>query len=127
MARIRIHVLLVIALLLAAVGVALNTGGFLTGHSYQDSYVDADSVHAEMLPPDSHITGYILAEHPFSVYVVNSDSGYFEGVNGHNVMMSWENVTNVSLDFNTSNGTQYLVVKNGNVSQEIDVVVNAER
>ena len=53
--------------------------------------------------------------------MVVSKSGYFEDVNGDNVVLSWENVTGVDLDFNVPSGNYYLVIKNGNVSQEIEM------
>ena len=126
MPRKRTYILLIMATMLAGIGLVLSTGDILTERWYQDSYVAANGIHAELLPAESHITGRIQAEHPFSVYIVRSESGYFEGVNGHNVVMSWENVTSVSLDFNTSNGTHYLVVKNGNVSQVIKIIISAD-
>ncbi|ASJ08450.1 hypothetical protein A3L11_04065 [Thermococcus siculi] len=126
MAKVRIHAL-VILLLLVAAGAIIYTWRPLEGRSYQDSYTQAGATYAEALPSNSHITGYIEARYPFSVYVVNSDSGYFEGINGSDVVMSWENVTEVDLNFTTSNGTQYLVIKNGNVSQRIGVVINSKR
>jgi hypothetical protein len=125
MARLGVYVLIVLLLLVA--GTVIYTGRPLEGRSYQTSYTEAGATYAEVLPPNSHITGRIEAQHSFSVYVVNSDSGYFEGVNGSDVVMSWENVTEVSLNFTTSNGTQYLVIKNGNVSQRVGVVINSER
>ncbi|NJE30419.1 multidrug transporter [Thermococcus sp. 18S1] len=121
--------ILVGVLLLVVLGVELvaNAEGFLPSASYQRGYFGAGSLQAELLPAGSHVTGHVRAEHPFSVYIVTSESGYFENVTAGSVILRWENVTEVNLDLITSEGAQYLVVKNGNTEQEIEIAFRADR
>ena len=99
---------------------------FYTDYSKDTSYLGPGAIRAELLPADSHIVGSISARNGFSAYVIESDSGYFEGIENGKIVMSWENVTSVEMDFISGDG-YYLVIKNGNESQEITVDFNAER
>ncbi|NJE11228.1 multidrug transporter [Thermococcus sp. MAR1] len=127
MARKRKYILLLIPVAVAVVvTLVVNAEMFPDDYSYQRVFFGPNDVQAEILPVNSHIAGYILAERPFSVYVISSNSGYFEG-NSDNVLMSWENVTNVTLSINVPRDGYYLVIKNGNVSQEIEMRFRAER
>ncbi|ASJ15449.1 multidrug transporter [Thermococcus radiotolerans] len=122
----RYFLLLVPVAVAVVVTLVVNAEMFPDDYSYQRILFGPNDVQAEILPVNSHIAGYILAERPFSAYVVSSKSGYFEG-NSDNVLMRWENVTNVTLDINVSGEGYYLVIKNGNASQEIEMRFKAER
>ncbi len=127
MARKRRYILLIAPVAIALViGLVVNAEMFPADYSYQKGLFGPHNVQAELLPANSHIRGQIIAKNPFSAYVVVSKSGYFEDVNGDNVVLSWENVTEVDLDFNVSSGNYYLVIKNGNVSQEIEMRFKAD-
>ncbi|WP_240910678.1 multidrug transporter [Thermococcus sp. MV11] len=121
---------LMLALLLVAalvIGLAVNVEAFLSDYSHQEGYFGADSLQAELLPADSHVLGTITADNPFSVYVVVSDSGYFEGLERGRVVMKWENITKLNLNITVPDDGYYLVVKNGNVSQEIRIDLSSGR
>jgi hypothetical protein len=122
----RYFLLLVPVAVAVVVTLVVNAEMFPDDYSYQRTFFGPNDVQAEILPVNSHIAGYILAERSFSAYVVSSKSGYFEG-NSDNVLMRWENVTNVTLDINVSGEGYYLVIKNGNASQEIEMRFKAER
>ena len=127
MARKRRYILLIAPVAIALViGLVVNAEMFPADYSYQKGLFGPHNVQAELLPANSHIRGQIIAKNPFSAYVVVSKSGYFEDVNGDNVVLSWENVTEVDLDFKVPSGNYYLVIKNGNVSQEIEMRFKAD-
>ncbi|WP_240703267.1 multidrug transporter [Thermococcus indicus] len=117
----------VLLLVVLGVGLVANAAVLLPGASYQRGYFGAGALQAERLPAGSHVTGHVRAEHPFSVYIVTSESGYFENVTAGSVVLRWENVTEVNLNLTTSEGAQYLVVKNGNTGQEIEIAFSADR
>jgi hypothetical protein len=123
----RYFLLLVPVAVAVVVTLVVNAEMFPGDYSYQRIDFGPNDVQAEILPSNSHIYGYILAERPFSAYVVSSESGYFEGSGDNNVLMKWENVTNVTIDLNVSDGSYYLVIENGNESQEIEMRFKAER
>ncbi|ASJ03892.1 multidrug transporter [Thermococcus barossii] len=123
----RYFLLLVPVAVAVVVTLVVNAEMFPGDYSYQRIDFGPNDVQAEILPANTHICGYILAERPFSAYVVSSDSGYFEGSGDNNVLMKWENVTNVTIDLNVSDGSYYLVIENGNESQEIEMRFKAER
>ncbi|WP_206205929.1 multidrug transporter [Thermococcus sp. JdF3] len=126
--KIRGYILVGVLLLVAlGVGLAANAAVFLPGATYQRGYFGAGALQAERLPAGSHVTGHVRAEYPFSVYIVTSESGYFENVTAGSVILSWENVTEVNLDLITQEGARYLVVKNGNTGQEIEIAFSADR
>ena len=127
MRRIRRYTIVVLPVaVILLIGLLAYAEIFYADYSRDTSYLGPGAIRAELLPSDSHIVGSISARKAFSVYVVESDSGYFEGIEDGKIVMSWENVTSVEMDFTSGDG-YYLVIKNGNESQEIVVDFNAER
>ncbi|ACJ17415.1 Hypothetical drug exporter [Thermococcus onnurineus NA1] len=124
----RSSIFLGLALVVAlVVGFAVQAELFPANYVYQKSYLCSDKIQAEFIPADTHVTGYIRAENPFSAYVVVSNSGYFESLEKSEVVHSWENVTEVKLDFDVPGENCYLVVKNGNTNQIVEIKFKAER
>jgi len=128
MMRIRKYVALALPITIALIiGLVVNAEIFSPQYSQQEGYVGAGSLQAELLPAGARLYGQISAENPFSAYVVFSKSGYFEGLEKAEVVMKWENVTRIELDFEVPEKGYYLVIKNGNVSQRIDMDFSVEK
>ncbi|ANF22715.1 multidrug transporter [Thermococcus piezophilus] len=117
------EVLLVIAVV---VGFVAQAALLPANYVYEKSYVCPNHIQAEFIPANTSVTGYIRAEHPFSAYVIISDSGYFGEFDPSSAVMMWENVTAVELDFQAPGEDCYLVIKNGNTSQIVEIEFKAE-